>query len=83
LTAPATTPFIILTTPLQYQEVSRETTKCNKVYFPFLYSLYKENQVIAPARLYMQNEQRMCLAHSCACGGRLRHLHCTPQCASL
>ena len=28
-------------------------------------------------------EQRMCLAHSCACGGRLQHLHCTPQCASL
>ena len=25
----------------------------------------------------------MCKAHSCACGGRLRHLHCTPQCASL
>ena len=23
------------------------------------------------------------LAHSCACGGRLQHLHCTPQCASL
>ena len=22
------------------------------------------------------------LAHSCACGGRLRHLPCTPQCAS-
>ena len=45
-------------------------------------------------------EQRMCIAHSCACGvakrqwrlfskdrsgnvDRLRHLHCTPQCASL
>ena len=28
-------------------------------------------------------EQRMCFAHSCACGGRLRHLHCTPQCASI
>ena len=25
----------------------------------------------------------MCKAHSCTCGGCLRHLHCTPQCASL
>ena len=24
----------------------------------------------------------MCFAHSCACGGRVRQLHCTPQCAS-
>jgi len=48
LTAPATTPFIILTSSLQYQEVSRKTTKGNKVYFLLLYSLYKEKQVIAP-----------------------------------
>ena len=58
LTAPATTLFIILTSSLQYQEVSRETTKGNKVYFLFLYSLYKEKPVIAPARLYMQSQKK-------------------------
>ena len=61
LTAPATTPFIILTSSLQYQEVSRETTKGNKVYSLLLYSLYKEKQVIAPARIYMQKKNPVIL----------------------
>ena len=38
----------------QNQEVSRETIKGDKVYSLFLYSLYKEKQLIAPVCLYMQ-----------------------------
>ena len=52
-------------------------------------STYEELQLIVSVAVlivailnYTQNKE-CALAHSCACGGRLRHLHCTPQCASL
>ena len=34
-------------------------------------------------QFFLISDKECALAHSCACGGRLRHLHCTPQCASL
>ena len=34
-------------------------------------------------QFFLISNKECALAHSCACGGRLQHLHCTPQCASL
>ena len=34
-------------------------------------------------QFFLISNKECALAHSCACGGRLRHLHCTSQCASL
>ena len=42
--------FIISSSSLQYQEVSRETIKGNKVYFLFLYSLYKKESLATLSR---------------------------------
>ena len=38
--------------------------------------------VCAIAAVFLSKYKECALAHSCACGGRLRHLHCTLQCAS-
>ena len=52
--------------------------RCSAI-LPGVFSL-QENSTKFPAVSYKNKE--CALAHSRACGGRLRHLHCTSQCAS-